>query len=735
MARRQAYLDQLKRILPASKAWETWLEETGELPPDFHAMPSCALLPDPLVRRDAAKSVPITTPEAWQAHRDYLKAQFHKWMLGTVPPAPDNLEAEVLSEREEARATVREVRLTFGPERKAALDLELLIPTGEGPFPVFMTQHNHRAWALIALRRGYLCCIYAGSDSRDDTDSFLEAYPDCDWSRLTRRAWAAGRCIDYLTSVGIADVNHIALTGHSRNGKQSLIAAALDERISVVIPSSSGQGGSLSTRYYSEQHFGEGIENITRVFPDWFHLRLRFFTGREHKVPVDWHELVALCAPRPCLLSASYNDGCGSPWAEQQTYLAVKPVYRLLGAEGNLRILWRPGNHETWTTTIERYLDWCDLHFGRGAYAFPERLIYPWDWESWRIHSNRQLDPRDWPERGLDDLLTGVDGQRIEDRAAWGRRRSEIVENVRLMLGDPPPKALNPGGTYGEEPDHVERMLGRHSAGGGLEKRDCVFGEYINGDIYSRKGITESGDKFPAVIWLHPFSFPYGYSAAYRRGDESYRTLARNGFVVFCFDQIGCGRRVEEIEGFYDRHPDWSTLGKMVRDTQAALDVVCGLPYVDENQVWLVGFGLGAFVGLHVAALDARPAGLVAVCGPPPFRLDRAQEKTGGIRRWSHLHMLLPRLGFFIGEEGRVPYDIHELLACVAPRPVLVVSPKLDREAPVEMVTQAVEAARDVYALHEARGQLFQLTPEDYKRFGPEMQELVIEWLRKRRGE
>ena len=93
--------------------------------------------------------------------------------------------------------------------------------------------------------------------------------------------------------------------------------------------------------------------------------------------------------------------------------------------------------------------------------------------------------------------------------------------------------------------------------------------------------------------------------------------------------------------------------------------------------------------------------------------------------------MLVPRLGCFIGQEARVPYDVPDLLASFAPRPVLVISPTLDREAKVEDVTKAVEAARSAYALLGAEAKLEQLKPEDYNRFGPELQALVIEWLKK----
>ncbi len=93
--------------------------------------------------------------------------------------------------------------------------------------------------------------------------------------------------------------------------------------------------------------------------------------------------------------------------------------------------------------------------------------------------------------------------------------------------------------------------------------------------------------------------------------------------------------------------------------------------------------------------------------------------------------MLIPKLGFFVGQEERIPYDIHELMACAAPRPLLVVAPELDREAPPDSVSQAVDAARKVYDLVDAEQNLELAIPEDYRRFGPEMQTIVIKWLRR----
>lgn len=194
-------LAEIRATLPKSEPWEAWLEQSGEMPPDFDSIPSRAVLPGPLDAGRFGSETPIADAAQWPERRDQIMQSLHHWILGSIPPAPDNLVVEPVSEHEEPGALVRNVVLKFGPEHAGSLRVELLIPKGAGPFPVFMTQTNHRAWALIAVRRGYLACVYAGCDVADDTDSFADAYPKQDWSRLTRRAWAAGRCVDYLQMV------------------------------------------------------------------------------------------------------------------------------------------------------------------------------------------------------------------------------------------------------------------------------------------------------------------------------------------------------------------------------------------------------------------------------------------------------------------------------------------------------------------------------------------------------
>ena len=208
--RRRQTLDELMTILRPSRppangrinavdrTWEDWVRRTGELPPDFDAMPSIPELPDPLVLRENGGTVPVTTPDLWERQKRALRAQVERWIFGRMPPAPDNLRATVTASRREGRTTVREVRLAFGPDHRATLRVELVIPDGPGPFPVFLTNHGrNRPWIYTAVRRGYIACIYHATDPNygngDDSDPWIEVYPDYDWSTLARWAWAASR--------------------------------------------------------------------------------------------------------------------------------------------------------------------------------------------------------------------------------------------------------------------------------------------------------------------------------------------------------------------------------------------------------------------------------------------------------------------------------------------------------------------------------------------------------------
>src|SRR5579863_4781535 len=296
-AERRQYLEKLQQILPDVPSFREWLQSSGELPPDFDALPRVNGLPDPLRFLDGR---PVRTPVEWRARRAEIRQLFEKYDVGTFPPRPKLDRAVVLDETPGRGYLVRNLRLEFGPGGKGTMRAQVMIPDGKGPFPVLISP-NLAGWSPSLLRRGYISAGYAGNDGMDDAAALAQLYPEFDFALLPRRAWSAGLVLDYLESIPQADMKHVGMFGYSRDGKMAAIAAAMDERIAAVIAGSTGVGGVLPWRSAGERGFGESIESTTRSYPAWFVPRLRFFAGREDRLPVDGNLLVALIAPRAAL--------------------------------------------------------------------------------------------------------------------------------------------------------------------------------------------------------------------------------------------------------------------------------------------------------------------------------------------------------------------------------------------------------------------------------------------------
>ena len=749
--RRQADLDTLLKILRPTnenitgrinafdKNWRQWQARTGALPPDFEAMPSIAGLPDPLED--------VSTPGEWAAKKPELRKLFEQWIYGSVPPPPDNLRAQVTSERKLPNGvTIREALLTFGPQRKAKLRVELSIPPGEGPFPVFLTNHARtRPWLNTAVRRGYIGCVYFAADPRygyeDDSESYIEAYPDHDFSTVARWGWSASRAVDYLLTLPEVDSERIGLTGHSRNGKQALFGAAFDERIGAVVPSSGNTGEGDPWRYTTDIFANETLEQITGSFPHWFHPRLRFFVGREHKLPVDQNTLMALVAPRGLMLATAYSEHQGNSFGFEQGYRSVRQVYRFLGAEDKLALLIRPGIHATTAGDIEEFVDFFDAVFGRGDFPLREDWVHNYTFEEWRDISGEDIEPQDYPERETGQVLRFLDGEPVSKPEEWTDRVAEIREHMQWAMGEEPPgtefpprKALEGLGLTSD--GWLGDLHGRpvELAGGGAT--ELPFGDDLSGELYyAGQDGKPARQGMPVVVWLHPHAYPTGYSRYARRPFEK---LIERGFAVFAFDQIGFGTRVLDGRLFYNRYPGWSLLGKMVADARAAVDALTALGengVIDPSRIYLAGYALGGKVALWTTAQDARVAGVASVNAFSPLRLASEEKGIEGIEHYSHLHGLAPRMGFFIGgEQQRLLVDYDEILAAAAPRPALVIAATLDRYHPAEDVDLAVEGARQAYALLGAAAALELQTPVDFNRFEADRHQDLIDWLAKTAG-
>lgn len=165
--------------------------------------------------------------------------------------------------------------------------------------------------------------------------------PD-DWGALRAWGWGASRLLDFFETDKTVDAKRVGIEGVSRYGKAALVTMAFDTRFAVVLVGSSGEGGAKPHR----RNFGEAVENLTGSgeyhwmagnFLKYGAEEAAFGSKNAGDIPVDSHQLIALCAPRPTFISYGIPEQGDANWLDQQgsfmAAVAAGPVFRLLGAK------------------------------------------------------------------------------------------------------------------------------------------------------------------------------------------------------------------------------------------------------------------------------------------------------------------------------------------------------------------------------------------------------------------
>jgi hypothetical protein len=389
--------------------------------PPASELPAHPETPDPLIMRDGT---PVTTKKEWfQKRRLELKELFQHYEYGWFP-APVDVQGKVTYTDDQCfggKATLKLVAVTLG-KSGPLINLLVVIPNHRTkPAPIFLGMNfsgnhtlvadtnvpvstawmppklphvvNNRAtgagrgtqidtWALEqSVDRGYaVATYYCGDVEMDRTNAeggvreliHKPSAPD-DWGTICAWAWGMERVVDYLQTDPDIDGKRIALVGHSRFGKATILAGAFDERIALVIPLQAGCGGTAPSRGKA----GESVKQINDRFPDWFCGVFKEFNGHPELLPFDQNCLLALCAPRPVLLGAAVKDTWTNPVGAFDMLRAASGVYRLLGEEGitatnlpatnvliggSLEFFIRPGGHSMTRDDWKMFLDFADKH-------------------------------------------------------------------------------------------------------------------------------------------------------------------------------------------------------------------------------------------------------------------------------------------------------------------------------------------------------------------------------------
>jgi len=306
-----------------------------------------------------------------------------------------------------------------------------------------------------------------------------------------------------------------------------------------------------------------------------------------------------------------------------------------------------------------------------------------WSWEKWR-RITKVTRPRVFSEQsGKAELieLLAAGKERITTAQAWQSRRTEIKNRLRIFLGDPP-KSKPPLDTkvIGEE-SHDDYIL-----------RKLVFqaeqNEFVSAYLLVPKSLRR---KTSAIICPHQTTQAGKKEPAGLAGNPQLQTalhLVNRGFVTVTYDAICFGERHDAASGhygdaipFYRRHPQWSLLGKMIWDMGRVVDYLQTLDFVDASRIGSVGHSHGGITTLFAMAFDERIRAGASNCGFDTFRID------GNTWRWSHATALMPRLGFYVkspyinmdfyravpdSEVIHTPFEMHEMLSLIAPRPLFL---------------------------------------------------------------
>ena len=331
-------------------------------------------LPDPLVLKNGKK---VTTAKVWwNKRRPEIVEDFDREVYGRVPKVTPAVKWEVTNTANDKVGDVPVVtkKLVGHVDNSSypaiAVDIQLTLTTpasAAGPVPVIMEfsfgapgnrgpgrgpapppgrgmpAATGPSWQEQVLALGWGYAILTPTSVQADNGAGLtrgiiglcnqgQTRKLDDWGALRAWAWGASRALDYFETDHSVDARQVGVEGHSRYGKAALVAMAYDRRFAIAYISSSGEGGARLHR----RNFGELVENVAGSGE--YHWMAGNFIKyaslfSPNDLPVDSHELIALCAPRPVFIGAGATQGDG--WADGKgMFLAAAgagPVYRLLG--------------------------------------------------------------------------------------------------------------------------------------------------------------------------------------------------------------------------------------------------------------------------------------------------------------------------------------------------------------------------------------------------------------------
>jgi (4-O-methyl)-D-glucuronate---lignin esterase len=370
-------------------------------------------LPDPLVLKNGKK---VTSAEMWwKQRRPEIVEDFDREVYGRVPKNTPKVKWEVADTRKRkvgdtevvTKQLVGHVDNSTYPQITVDIRLTLTTPANaKGPVPVILEfgfgfggGGRVADWQRQVVAKGWGYAIITPNSIQADNGAGLtrgiiglcnkgQPRKVDDWGALRAWAWGASRALDYFETDKAVDAKRVGIEGLSRYGKAAIVTLAYDQRFVIGFIGSSGAGGAKLHR----RHFGEQVENVAGSGEyHWMAGNYLKYAGplTPKDLPVDAHELVAMCAPRPVYISVGSQQVEGG-WVDARGMfmagVAAGPVYKLLGKkdlgtskfppqekliDGDIAFRQHAGGHTTgpnWPT----FLKFADRYFKGSPMTKPQ---------------------------------------------------------------------------------------------------------------------------------------------------------------------------------------------------------------------------------------------------------------------------------------------------------------------------------------------------------------------------
>jgi len=677
--------------------WEDWHALTRMERPDVRTPQSGEAKLVELMRTEGPDSPRITKVKEWEAKRARI-AKTVQTILGrptnlTKPP----VEATVLGEEKVDGYVRRHIRIRTEADDWIPAYLLIPDPAPTRPTPTMLCLHQTVAqgkqepcgmkgdeslsFASHLVKRGYVCIapdvIGFGERIPESTQpyhgamKFYQRHPE--WSFVGKMVWDVGRVIDYLETLPFVDERRIGSIGHSHGAYGTLFAAAFEPRITCAVASCGFTTLRTDPRPDRWSHLTALIPQLGLYLPD------------VAEIPFDWHEIASLIAPRAYFNWATLEDRIfPNTYNLDGIFRELREVYGLYGSADMLDWRVAPGRH--------RFTDEAHVL----AYNFLDR----------------HLPPRD----NLDATPKSKD--------QWKQHRAAIRRSIEHSLGPVPvsPVAL--------DIREIERTVD------GVDRRKISYTVEPHERVNAYLTVPPGDRPRPGIVVFHQTTEQGKDEAVGISGKPSLffaADLARRGYVTLAPDSITAGERIDaygafDTRGFYQRHPSWSAMGKMIYDGRRAVDVITSFDFVDASRIGVIGHSLGAEEAMVVAAFDPRIKAAVASCGFATFAADSKPT------RWArdHWFLYMPRLRATM-LQGRLPeWDFDDMIKLIAPRGYFNYATTEDTIFPEgRSAHEATESARPVWKLFGASDKLVSVLESGPHDITPGAKQQAYEWFDK----